>query len=115
MTFETHQIDFPAPDEHHAVCLTARGDKGVLGSLQIQNWHTPNPSICWVFVQEHRRRLGVGRAMIREAAGVSRAAGKQSLILGVMKGNDPAQRLYRSEGFRQYQSDEKQDYLVLFL
>ncbi|MBI1187793.1 MAG: ribosomal-protein-alanine N-acetyltransferase [Alphaproteobacteria bacterium] len=46
-----------------------------------------------------RRRAGVGRALLADAAGAARAAGAAALFLEVRADNAAAQALYRCAGF----------------
>jgi ribosomal protein S18 acetylase RimI-like enzyme len=52
-----------------------------------------------VFVAERARRRGVARALIRAARGALLAAGCERIVLSTATRNDPARRLFASEGF----------------
>lgn len=47
-----------------------------------------------------KRRLGVGRALMRAAAGFARSAGASTLALAVTQANEPANALYRKIGMQ---------------
>lgn len=52
--------------------------------------------LAWLYVDPARQRRGVGRSLVRHA--VSQCAG-QPMSVEVLCGNEPARRLYASEGF----------------
>ena len=58
--------------------------------------------ICDAFVQEGWRGQGAFRAMLAEAQAHARATGCRRLHIGVLAGNDRAERIYRAAGFRTY-------------
>jgi ribosomal protein S18 acetylase RimI-like enzyme len=47
-----------------------------------------------------RRGAGIGRALLAAAEQYARHGGASELRIAVLTGNDPAERLYRSAGFR---------------
>ncbi len=53
-----------------------------------------------VFVKPDYRRIGVGRALLDAAAGISARSGISALLTGVVPQNVPALMLYKSCGFR---------------
>ena len=53
-------------------------------------------------VAEPWRKRGIGRHLLAEAERLTRDAGLQRLMIGVLAGNDPALRAYRGFGFRDY-------------
>lgn len=60
---------------------------------------------AWVadaFVQEAWRGQGAFRAMLAVAEAHARKAGCRRLRIGVLAGNDRAERIYRQAGFRDY-------------
>jgi GNAT superfamily N-acetyltransferase len=59
-------------------------------------------SICDAFVEEASRGMGAFRAMLEIATAHARAAGCKRLHIGVLTGNDRAERIYRKAGFRSY-------------
>jgi GNAT superfamily N-acetyltransferase len=61
-----------------------------------------------------RRRQGIGRRLLRATVEQARAAGWTAISLSVERGN-PAQDLYRSEGFRTVRADPGADTMVLTL
>lgn len=54
-----------------------------------------------VSVAESRQGMGLGARLLRQAIGVARDAGVESVLLEVRPSNDKALRLYRHFGFRQ--------------
>jgi GNAT superfamily N-acetyltransferase len=58
--------------------------------------------ICDAFIEEAWRGQGAFRAMLALAEAHSRAAGCRRLHIGVLAGNDDAERIYRKAGFRNY-------------
>lgn len=71
-----------------------------------------------IAVSEKIRRLGVGRTLLQALKNVVRDAGAETLFLEVRESNDPAIRLYTSEGFTQvgrrkdYYEDPREDALL---
>jgi GNAT superfamily N-acetyltransferase len=59
-------------------------------------------SICDAFVEEASRGQGAFRAMLALAEAHAQAAGCRRLHIGVLAGNDEAERIYRKAGFRSY-------------
>ncbi len=62
-------------------------------------------SIAYVtdaFVREAWRGQGAFRAMLAEAERFAAARGARRLLIGVLAGNDRAERIYRLAGFRPY-------------
>jgi len=58
--------------------------------------------ICDAFIEEAWRGQGAFRAMLALAEAHARAAGCRRLHIGVLAGNDRAERIYRHAGFRTY-------------
>ena len=58
--------------------------------------------ICDAFIEEAWRGQGAFRAMLALAEAHARAAGCRRLHIGVLTGNDDAERIYRKAGFRNY-------------
>ena len=58
--------------------------------------------ICDAFIEEAWRGQGAFRAMLALAEAHARAAGCKRLHIGVLAGNDDAERIYRKAGFRNY-------------
>ena len=58
--------------------------------------------ICDAFIEEAWRGQGAFRAMLALAEAHARAAGCRRLHIGVLAGNDHAERIYRKAGFRTY-------------
>jgi ribosomal protein S18 acetylase RimI-like enzyme len=58
--------------------------------------------IAELVVTEAARGQGLGRAMIAEAEAYARARDMRSILIGVLAGNDAADRLYEQLGYRTY-------------
>jgi GNAT superfamily N-acetyltransferase len=58
--------------------------------------------ICDAFIEEAWRGQGAFRAMLAQAEAHAQAAGCRRLHIGVLAGNDDAERIYRKAGFRTY-------------
>jgi GNAT superfamily N-acetyltransferase len=58
--------------------------------------------ICDAFIEEAWRGQGAFRAMLAQAEAHAQAAGCRRLHIGVLAGNDDAERIYRKAGFRIY-------------
>jgi GNAT superfamily N-acetyltransferase len=55
-------------------------------------------------VREEWRGRGVGRLLLQEAERLTREAGHRRLVIGVLVGNEKAERSYRAFGFDPYVS-----------
>lgn len=55
--------------------------------------------VVTLVVTGDRRAAGVGRALLRAAEGVARDHGFDTVKIGVMSGNDRAQRFYETNGY----------------
>jgi ribosomal protein S18 acetylase RimI-like enzyme len=58
--------------------------------------------VCDLVVDEDWRGKGVGRLLVRAAERCTREKGLKRLVIGVMAGNDGAERLYAELGFSVY-------------
>jgi GNAT superfamily N-acetyltransferase len=58
--------------------------------------------IAEAFVADAWRGRGVFRALLASADAHARAAGCRRMMIGVLAGNDRAERVYRAAGFRPY-------------
>jgi GNAT superfamily N-acetyltransferase len=58
--------------------------------------------VCDAFIEDAWRGQGAFRAMLALAEAHARAAGCRRLHIGVLAGNDDAERVYRKAGFRTY-------------
>jgi GNAT superfamily N-acetyltransferase len=58
--------------------------------------------VCDAFIEDAWRGQGAFRAMLALAEAHARAAGCRRLHIGVLAGNDDAERIYRKAGFRNY-------------
>lgn len=58
--------------------------------------------VVGVFLDPTHRGRGLARALMEAVIEAARADGLVALRLGVTIGNEPAERLYRALGFRQY-------------
>ncbi|MBM4107504.1 MAG: N-acetyltransferase family protein [Phycisphaerae bacterium] len=76
----------------------------VLGWARLQPW-SPRPGYRRsaedsVYIAEHARGRGVGRALLDELLGRARAAGIRSVIARINDDGGPSVRLHRAAGFR---------------
>jgi ribosomal protein S18 acetylase RimI-like enzyme len=55
-------------------------------------------------VHEQWRGHGIGRLLLAEAERLARSKGLKRLVIGVLVGNEGAERLYKTVGFRPYAS-----------
>jgi GNAT superfamily N-acetyltransferase len=60
----------------------------------------PEVELVSMWTSPEARRAGVARALVGAVIGWAREAGATTLSLWVTRGNEPAQRLYESSGFR---------------
>lgn len=84
----------------HLLVAVAAGVDGELGYVW---WSEDGPGTAWIFdiaVHEQHRRQGWGRALLRAAHGHMASAGVEHAVLNVFGHNEPAARLYESEGYR---------------
>ncbi|MDF3059963.1 MAG: hypothetical protein K0S06_72 [Microvirga sp.] len=58
--------------------------------------------VCDLVVDEEWRGKGIGRLLLAEAERCTREKGLKRLVIGVMAGNDGAERLYAELGFSVY-------------
>jgi GNAT superfamily N-acetyltransferase len=58
--------------------------------------------VCDLVVDEAWRGKGIGRLLLAEAERCTREKGVKRLVIGVMAGNDGAERLYAELGFSVY-------------
>jgi ribosomal protein S18 acetylase RimI-like enzyme len=58
--------------------------------------------VCDLVVDEHWRGRGIGRLLMAEAERHTREKSLKRLVVGVMAGNDSAERLYAELGFSVY-------------
>jgi GNAT superfamily N-acetyltransferase len=65
--------------------------------------------ICDAFIEEAWRGQGAFRAMLALAEAHAREAGCRRLHIGVLAGNDDAERIYRKAGFRSYAQELVQE------
>jgi len=132
--WEIEKLSFPAPWSPWAF-VTELGNP--LSRFLVAGPQTPDSRkvwgyiIFWVAAQEmhilnlaahpHRRRRGVGRALLAEALRRAREEGAGAAWLEVRPSNTDALKLYESFGFMEvgvrpkYYGDNQEDALVLFL
>jgi RimJ/RimL family protein N-acetyltransferase len=87
---------------HAAVFVAQAGDGAVVGRLSLAR--DPHPASAHVadlglMVAKTHRRLGIGRALLEQAAEWTRRVGVTKLELHVFPHNEPAIRLYERFGF----------------
>ena len=79
-----------------AVCLVARDDSGIAGTVQLQPAWAPNQphraDIAKLIVHRRARGRGIGRALVAAIEGRARDAGFTLLTLDTVRG-DPAERV----------------------
>lgn len=107
--------DLRASDEHIAAHIAARSqferaflaelDNEVIGMACLRLLPclcdpVPYAELTELFVAEHARRLGVGRALISHIEGVASAAGAKELALITAWRNTNAQAFYHAVGYR---------------
>jgi GNAT superfamily N-acetyltransferase len=95
--------------ETGGIALVAEHEGGVIGYLFL-TLDTAPPYVradlrrrAWVadaFVQEAWRSRGAFQAMLARAEAHARDAGCRRLMIGVLSGNDLAERVYRRAGFQ---------------
>lgn len=61
--------------------------------------------IAELFVRAEARGLGIGRGLMQEAERIAIARGVGNLMLGVLTGNESAERAYARFGFTSYATD----------
>ena len=105
-TFETETPSWERWDAAHSgLRLVAERDGAVAG------WAALSPAsgrCCYrgvgevsVYVAEHARGAGLGRALLEELVGRSERDGYWTLTAGVFPENEPSIRLHRACGFRE--------------
>jgi len=97
--------------ESQGLPLVAAADGLVVGHLFLTYETAPayiradmrrHAYVADAFVQEAWRGQGAFRAMLAVAEDHARQAGIRTLLIGVLCGNDRAERIYRRAGFRPY-------------
>ena len=97
--------------ESEGLPLVAAADGLVIGHLLLTYETAPayiradrrrHAYVADAFVQEAWRGQGAFRAMLAVAEDHARQAGIRDLLIGVLLGNDRAERIYRQAGFRPY-------------
>ncbi len=100
--------------EKNGVKLVAERDGKVAGHLFmtfeqapvfVREDVRPYAYIAELFVREEARGLGLGRALMKEAERIAIARGFGHLMLGVLTGNESAERAYTRFGFKSYATD----------
>lgn len=97
--------------ESDGLPLVAAADGTVIGHLFLTYETAPayiradrrrHAYVADAFVQEAWRGQGAFQAMLAAAEDHARQAGIRDLLIGVLSGNDRAERIYRQAGFRPY-------------
>ncbi len=83
-----------------------------IGSPAFIDDHTPELTIA---TTAHVRGRGLGTALLRQLQDLARRAGRPALALGVHRDNQPAQRLYRNEGWTTHTTAGEYNILVRYL
>ena len=85
-----------------AVCLVARDNDGIVGSVQLQPAWAPNQphraEVSKLLGHRRARRSGIGTRLMRELERHAATAGFKLLTLDTKRG-DAAEALYRREGW----------------
>ncbi|MBO1074054.1 GNAT family N-acetyltransferase [Roseomonas marmotae] len=91
--------------------LVALHDGAVLGLLflafprqppYVREALRPHGFVTELVVRPEARGTGIGRTLLAEAERLTRARGLNRLMLGVLAGNERAERTYRQAGFAPY-------------
>src|SRR5215207_1836663 len=91
--------------------IVAKGDRRVVGMLGlivqedqvfVREDVRRHGYVCDLVVDEAWRGKGIGRLLMAEAERHTREKGLKRLVIGVMAGNDGAERLYGELGFSVY-------------
>jgi GNAT superfamily N-acetyltransferase len=61
--------------------------------------------VAELVVAEDARRQGVGEALLNAAEDYTRGQGLRHMLIGVLAGNDGADRLYQRMGYRHYSTE----------
>lgn len=106
-------IDSPVPT---GASLLALADGQVVGALGLR-LREPGGYVNSLYVEPAYQGQGIGRELLRRAAALSYAHGKETLGLAVHGENLPAWKLYESLGFRPHDWGHQDGYvrLVAFL
>lgn len=94
-------------DDQRFLVVAIVAGEAIVGSCLLIAWQTDHPTITHLHVRPESRRLGAGAALVRACVVRCEAAGKASCSLSVRRDNEPARRLYRREGFREFAGDDK--------
>jgi len=73
------------------------------GAVQERDWNLlldAHGAVHDIYVLDRARRLGVGRSLLDAMIRELEALGAPRIVLSTMVGNEQAQRLFRSRGFR---------------
>ena len=93
-------------EPQNAHCVMARSDAVLAGMGYWRRYprptHHPHADLEKLAVAPEFAGKGIGRSLLRELIGGARSAGIEQLTLDFRGDNHTAERLYRSEGFREY-------------
>jgi len=74
-------------------------DRAVIATLDIHGWEREGGWICWLFVEDKWRRMGVAKTLLLYAEKLAKEASKPALALTVFTENAAARKLYESIGY----------------
>jgi ribosomal-protein-alanine N-acetyltransferase len=80
----------------YLLCVIEKADAYVRESYGMRAY------IAELVIEEERRGRGLGQALIDAAEAYARGRGMPSIFIGVLAGNQPADRLYEHLGYRTY-------------
>lgn len=119
---ERYEELLPAGSSRPRVALVACDPLGpeVIGFV-IASLVSPEAELESIAVAEHAQRRGIGRRLLGALVPELRQRGIQDLLLEVRSSNQPANRFYESENFKQtgvrpfYYADPKEDAVLMIL
>jgi GNAT superfamily N-acetyltransferase len=100
--------------KHHGHILTAEQAGRIVGMLflifemrdvYVQEDLRRHAYITDLFVREEARKAGIATALIKQAERLAAEHGVRRIAIGVLAGNEPAERLYARLGFTPYYTE----------